>query len=378
MSPPDLLVTAKAPRPGHSKTRLCPPLGLGLAARLGHAFLEDVLATARSVDPTAGLLAPAGDVEELQRAFPGVAVLPQRGCGLADALAGAVAAGAVLVAGDAPAYPAASIRAALRSRADLVLGPSFDGGYCLIGMRRFDAAPFRGIAWSTGDVLDQTVAAARRAGLSVELLEPAGDIDTVDDLIRADLRGAPRTSALLADPLFAPFLPRAAARVAARRTLFESPWRTLVVDDLEGSGEYSYLETAPGVWVVPITDDGDTVFVRQYRHPVGAHPLEMPAGSVDRGESAEQAAARELREEIGGVARSLRRVGGFYSSSAHITLRCAVFLATGVALQVPTHAHREGIELVRMPFARALELALGGDLCEAQTALAVILAGQAL
>jgi glycosyltransferase A (GT-A) superfamily protein (DUF2064 family)/8-oxo-dGTP pyrophosphatase MutT (NUDIX family) len=378
VSIPRLLVTAKAPLPGNVKTRLCPPLGLGLAARLGHAFLEDALAAAVAVEPSAGLLAPGSDVAELRALFPDTPVVAQQGAGLAAALEGAVRAGATVVSGDAPAYPQALIRAGLDSDADLVLGPSLDGGYCLIGMRQFDPAPFRGIPFSTSAVLDRTVAAARNAGLSVKLLPAAADIDTIDDLLAADLAAAPRTSALLNDPALAPLLPRPAPAVADRRVLLESPWRDVVVDRLQSGGEYSYLRTPPAVWVVPVTPAGDTVFVRQYRHPVGVHPLEVPAGSVEPGEAPAAAAKRELKEEVGGVARTLRQVGGFYSSSAHISLSGSVFLATGVELGTPTHADGEGIELVRMPFSRALQLAKSGELCEAQTALAVILAGQAL
>jgi 8-oxo-dGTP pyrophosphatase MutT (NUDIX family) len=259
-----------------------------------------------------------------------------------------------------------------------VLGPSLDGGYCLIGMRRFHPAPFRDIAWSTGAVLEQTLAAARAAGLEVELLDAAPDIDTVDDLAACDLTQAPATAALLADPDLAPFLPKPGTAVRTRSTAFETPWRRLVIDILEDGRDYSYLETPRAVWVVPVTDEGETMFVRQYRHPVRAHPLEMPAGSIDAGETPAAAAARELREEVGGVARELRQVGGFYSSSAHLTLQGLVFLATGVAFEAPTRAAAEGIELVRMPFRQAVALAHGGELCEAQSALAVILAGHAL
>jgi glycosyltransferase A (GT-A) superfamily protein (DUF2064 family) len=204
VSLPALLVTAKAPRPGHTKTRMCPPLGLHTAARLGHAFLTDALAAARAVDASAGLLAPAADVIALESLFPGVPVIAQRGTGLAAALEHAVAEGATLLSGDAPTYPRALIEQGLRSTADLVVGPSLDGGYCLIGMRRFHPAPFRDIAWSTGAVLDHTVEAALGAGLSVELLDPAPDIDTVDDLVACDLRGASATAALLSDPTLAP------------------------------------------------------------------------------------------------------------------------------------------------------------------------------
>jgi 8-oxo-dGTP pyrophosphatase MutT (NUDIX family) len=127
---------------------------------------------------------------------------------------------------------------------------------------------------------------------------------------------------------------------------------------------------------VPVSDAGDTMFVRQYRHPVRSHPLEMPAGSVEPGESPTAAATRELREEVGGVARELRRAGGFYSSSAHISLQGLVFVATGVRFEHPTHARSEGIDLLRMPFARAVELARQGELCEAQSALAILLAAR--
>jgi glycosyltransferase A (GT-A) superfamily protein (DUF2064 family)/8-oxo-dGTP pyrophosphatase MutT (NUDIX family) len=378
MSSPRLLVTAKAPRPGHTKTRMCPPLGLQTAARLGHAFLTDAVTRARTVDPSAGLLAPIGDADELTALFPGVPVIAQQGTGLAAALEHAVAGEALLVSGDAPSYPAELIRRGLESTADLVLGPSLDGGYCLIGMRRFHPAPFRDISWSTGAVLEQTLDAARAAGLEVELLDPAPDIDTVDDLAACDLTQAPATAALLAEPDLAPFLPKPMPAVRTHATAHETPWRRLVIDKLEDGRDYSYLETPQAVWVVPVTDDGDTMFVRQYRHPVRAHPLEMPAGSIEPDEAPTAAAARELREEAGGVARDLRRVGGFYSSSAHVSLQGIVFLATGVVFDTPTQAAAEGIELVRMPFRRAVELAQGGELCEAQSALAVILAGHAL
>src|SRR5436309_14191688 len=59
------------------------------------------------------------------------------------------------------------------------------------------------------------------------------------------------------------------------------------------------VEHAPSVTIVPVLDDGRVVLIRQYRHPTGQTLLETPAGSVDEGESAEEAAQRELAEEIG-------------------------------------------------------------------------------
>ena len=373
-----VLVMAKAPRPGHVKTRLCPPLGLELAARLAEAFLTDVLSAAREVDAEAALLSPADDVALLRRMFPHVDVVGQRGVGLAAAITGAVSSGAILVSGDAPTYPSSEIRRGRESAADLVLGPAADGGYCLIGMRSYHPAPFQDIPWSGPRVLEETVNAARRAGLTVELLEPHGDVDTVEDLLAIDLAAAPATAALVAQPDVARLLPRPRAAPARREIRYASPWRELVVDELQSGLEYAFLEVPPAVWVVPVTATGETVLVRQYRHPVGAHPLEAPAGSIEPGETPRAAAARELREEVGGVAQALHRVGGFYSSSAHVSLRGLVFLATDVTLGEPTHAQREGIELVRLPFAEAVDLAARGELCEAQTALAIMYAARAL
>jgi glycosyltransferase A (GT-A) superfamily protein (DUF2064 family)/8-oxo-dGTP pyrophosphatase MutT (NUDIX family) len=373
-----VLVTAKAPRPGWTKTRLCPPLGLELAARVGHALIADSLAAARAADPDAGLLAPAGDVEVLAELFPDCTVVAQRGDGLASALQGAVRDGHLLLSGDAPDYPPHLVEQALRSTADLVLGPSLDGGYCLIGMNRFHPAPFRDIPWSTGAVLRQTLAAAQEAGLSVDLLDAHHDVDHVGDLLLVDLSRATATAALLRRPDVAPFAPRAVPAVTERRVVHDSPWRRVVAEQLETGAGYRYLETPAAVWVVPVSEEGETMFVRQYRHPVRAHPLEMPAGSIEPGEAPVQAAARELHEEVGGVARHLRPAGGFYSSSAHISLQGLVFLATGVRFEQPTHARSERIELVRMPFSQAVDLARKGELCEAQSALAILLAARLL
>src|SRR6185437_6328462 len=167
---PKVLIAAKAPVPGQVKTRLSPPLSPEQAARLAEAFLADVLATSRSVDP---------------------------GAGLTGALATGLATDAVVVAGDAPAIRPETIAAALASSAELVLAPSHDGGFGLIRLRGDAAALFAGIAWSTGSVLDQTVAAAGALGLAMELLDPVPDVDTVADLAGLELPRVAATRAVL-------------------------------------------------------------------------------------------------------------------------------------------------------------------------------------
>ena len=195
--PVRVLITAKAPLPGNAKTRLSPPLAPELAARLAEAFLTDVLAAAQLVDPGAGFLCPADDTADLRRRFPGVPVVAQSGAGLAAALASGVRGGAIVVAGDAPGIRPGTIAAAANADADLVLAPSRDGGFALIRMRLHRPSVFADIHWSTGRVLDQTVAAGRAAGLTVALLDPVADVDTIADLEGLDLSCAPATRLVL-------------------------------------------------------------------------------------------------------------------------------------------------------------------------------------
>jgi uncharacterized protein len=198
--PVRVLIAAKAPLPGRAKTRLSPPLPVELAARLAEAFLTDVLAAAREVDADAGLLCPARDAADLRTRFAGVRVVVQVGVGLSGALSSGVKEGAVVVAGDAPGVRPEAIAAAAAGDADIVLAPSRDGGFSLIRMRSHHPEVFDGIRWSVGSVLDQIIAASRVAGLTVELLDPVADVDTVADLADLDLSHARATRAVLCDP----------------------------------------------------------------------------------------------------------------------------------------------------------------------------------
>lgn len=92
---------------------------------------------------------------------------------------------AVIVGTDLPALPESVYDEAFDrlARHDLVLGPSLDGGYYLIGLSRTAPELFRDIPWSTPDVLARTQAKAHALGLKVALLSPQRDVDTIDDLL---------------------------------------------------------------------------------------------------------------------------------------------------------------------------------------------------
>jgi rSAM/selenodomain-associated transferase 1 len=388
-----VLIVAKAPVPGRAKTRLVPPLTAEQAAALQEALLLDTVEACRAEAPETALLhADPSEAPALaQLVGPDVPLVLQEGRGLGDALrlgmARRLADGpTALVSSDIPGLPPGSVTRAFTlletEGCDVVLGPALDGGYWLIAMRSPSDAPFDAIPWSTPAACAVTVERCREAGLAVATIETWRDVDTPVDLAfllrDVDDLPAPRTIRALRTLVLDGAVPDPPAiRLDASRLVLGSPWRAVIEDRLAGDrgrvSTYSYLAVPRAVFVVPVTDAGEIVFVRQYRHPVRDWTLEVPAGSVEEGETPLQAAERELAEEVGGRAREWRRLTTFYSSSAHLSLRSDVFLATGVVLGTPQPGEDENVVVVRMPVEAALARARAGEFVEGQTALALLL-----
>lgn len=190
------IIFAKEPVPGQVKTRLTPPLLPEAACRLYHAFLEDTLDEMGHLPGMSVALAytPAGARDFFRDLTPaGVRLLPQEGRDLgerqAQALAWGFAAGFDLVllrGSDTPDLPAAILLEAREqlaaNAAQVVLGPSRDGGYYLLGLKAPCPELFAGLAWSTETVLAETLDRARAFSLKVQLLPRWSDIDTIADM----------------------------------------------------------------------------------------------------------------------------------------------------------------------------------------------------
>lgn len=195
---PVVIVMAKAPRAGQAKTRLAPPLRLDESAALAACFAQDTVALARGLAPHVMLAyAPTDARALLEPLMPeGLLWTEQRGDDLGARISAAIAAAAAgggapfLVLGtDSPTLPPAYARAALRAltvgETDIALGPTDDGGYYLIGLRRPPPAElFRAIVWSSAQVYQQTAANAARLGLRLRELPRWYDVDTATDLCR--------------------------------------------------------------------------------------------------------------------------------------------------------------------------------------------------
>jgi uncharacterized protein len=192
-----LVVIAKAPVPGHVKTRLCPPCTEGEAAALAAAALADTLRAVVRTPARRRLLALDGQPD--RRLAPGLEVIEQEGADLGERLGHALAAagGPALVVGmDTPQLtPATLAHAAARLEepgVDAVLGPALDGGYWTIGLREPDEEAFTGVPMSTPHTYAAQRRRLRELGLSVATLAPLLDVDTIEDA-RAVARVAPRT-----------------------------------------------------------------------------------------------------------------------------------------------------------------------------------------
>ena len=173
------------------KTRLIPVLRAAESAELYEALLLDTVEVAESCARTVVAFTPSGGRRALERLLGGHRRLVPQGPGDLGERLGRVfevlcgrGQPALVVGSDCPALTAARIRtAADRLRhADVVIGPALDGGYYLIGLRRPRPELFAGIRWGTASVLADTLSRAREADLRVELLEPARDLDTPEDL----------------------------------------------------------------------------------------------------------------------------------------------------------------------------------------------------
>ena len=194
-----LIVVAKKPEPGLTKTRLCPPFTPEAAAEFYGCLMQDTLALAKrmpGVDLTLAF-APVSAVDYFKKLVPnGFRLTPQQGAHLGERLANALAhhlkqgyRKAVIMNSDGPTLPLAHLKEAFTELAfaDVTLGMGHDGGYYLIGLKQMVPELFENIPWSTEKVIPQTLDICRRLKLKVHLLPEWYDVDVEADLRRLQL-----------------------------------------------------------------------------------------------------------------------------------------------------------------------------------------------
>lgn len=190
-----LIIFAKAPIPGEVKTRLCPPLDPDEAASLHGSLVLDAVERTKGLQGVTLYVAGTPDLAhpffKVMEGRYGARLLLQRGPDLGARMMNAIqdafdqgAKDVLLTGTDLPTLPRAHLVEALKlvKNHDVVLGPTADGGYYLIGLRKMVPALFDGIAWSTASVLAETKKKIEQAGLSLGLLPECRDVDTLEDL----------------------------------------------------------------------------------------------------------------------------------------------------------------------------------------------------
>ncbi len=134
------------------------------------------------------------------------------------------------------------------------------------------------------------------------------------------------------------------------------------------------IEHGGSVALLPIDEQNNVLFVRQYRHAAGGDVLELPAGTREKNEPYETCAAREIREETGMEAGKLQKLGEFYLAPGYSTEFMAIFLATELKENPLQADEDEFLHVEKIPLKKAFEMAERGEVPDAKSLAALLLA----
>jgi len=321
------------------------------------------------------------------------------GAGLAAAAEHFLARGVavVLVDSDSPTLPLAHLEEAvelLRSGdVDCVVGPAVDGGYCMLGLARSCPSMFVDVPWSTDRVVPITLERAAAARLKTRVLPAWWDVDTPEDLSRLEhalfSSWWPADTAQWLRRRMLARLPHDPAAVVpeeerwrapwhrlSSRAVYETPWLRVREDRVRlptgGHTTYSVIDSGECVGVLPFTDDGQVLLVRQVRYITGRVSWEMPTGGKGRDETKEHAARRELAEEAHVAAAQLEHFCSYHTSKSAMDETAHLFLAHGLSAAVGHADETEFMRIETVPLERALAMVDSGDITDGMTIIALL------
>jgi rSAM/selenodomain-associated transferase 1 len=397
MSRVGVAIMAKAPAAGGVKTRLCPPLSGAEAAALYRCFLLDKIRQVQGLRDARPAIAytPVEERPVFEALAPGVGLIAQRGMDLGERLRNCLdellrdgCGGAMAIDSDTPTLPLQYLQEGVdlmaRATADLVLGPTEDGGYYLIGVREPHPELFEAIPWSTAGVLAATIQRAEAKGLRIACLPRWFDVDTPQDLARlkASLESGAGSSQSHTARFFretepgAKPLSEAPWTTLSTKPVYENRWLSLREDLVElpdgRTTIYGVVTTGPCVGILPFLDLDTVLLVRQYRYVARRMTWEMPTGGVHAGESVEDAAQRELAEESGYRAGRLTPVGIYHTSKSVMDETAYLFLGEDLVRATSVADETEFIEARPFPFDDALRMVLSGEIVDSMTIIAVL------
>ena len=141
------------------------------------------------------------------------------------------------------------------------------------------------------------------------------------------------------------------------------------------TAEREWIKHPAAAAVVPITEEGEVIMVRQYRYPVRQVTLEIPAGKLDViGEEPLACACRELAEETGCSAREMKYLTAIDTTVGFTNERIYIYLARGLAAGPQNLDDDEFINVVRVPMKTAVEMVMSGEISDAKSCVAILMA----
>lgn len=171
-------------------------------------------------------------------------------------------------------------------------------------------------------------------------------------------------------------------RVKSSRIVWSCPWyqvrQDLVINKEGEDSTYNVVVKPAAVWILPVTEDGDIVLIKNYRHTVKSWCWEIPAGNQLEGISLRKSAEIELKEEVGGVTKNIEYIGKFYAASGICNETSHLFLATGVILEEPNHEVTEIIEIHCKSVSETLNMVRANLISSGPSALALFLCEERL
>ncbi|MGI8552219.1 MAG: NUDIX hydrolase [Dehalococcoidia bacterium] len=165
--------------------------------------------------------------------------------------------------------------------------------------------------------------------------------------------------------------------ISARREVYHGKVVSLELQTLRLSDGRSPTSEVvlhrPCVAMVPVDADGRIILVRQFRAPAASELLEIPAGGIDEGEAIEAAVQRELQEETGFRAGSIRRLGAFYTAPGYCTEFIHIFRCESLSESRLAADEDEQIEVVRWTLEEALAGIASGEIRDAKSVAGLLL-----
>ncbi len=131
-----------------------------------------------------------------------------------------------------------------------------------------------------------------------------------------------------------------------------------------------------GVCIVPVTEDGEIIMVRQFRYPFGEPLIEIPAGKLETGEDPREAGLRELKEETGAAAKNFEYLGVTYPSVAYLSEKIHMYLATGLEFSKQSLDDDEFLDIMKFKFGDVIKMIETGEIKDGKTMTAVLLAAR--